>query len=192
MPRKGFLSDLTNLLLTFSGLSLNGRRQRTCIAKTMVELCRLSKENLLTVLKIDHFRKPFRAMLSKHLSNLEAALVKGKTLDPTMLYCVDWKSIRQQLQNEDKKWQLLGGATVPAEMSESVRHILDRHKDGHLRFLTTEIQLIFKHLGLLHGRKLKSDETVVIAASWPGYSNPQDYECAGLPSRTFSVRHAVL
>jgi hypothetical protein len=158
----------------------------------MVELCRLSKENLNLSLKIDKFRKPFRAMLSKHLSNLEAALANGKALDPTLLYCVDWKSIRKQLQNEEEKWQVLGGATVPAEMSESVKRILEQRKDRNLRFLTTEIQLIFKHLELLDGRRLRSDESVVIAASWPGYFNPQDHESAGLPSRVFSVRHAVL
>ena len=61
----------------------------------------------VAVLKIQEFRKPFRAMLSKHLANLEEALTKGKTLDPTMLYCVDWKAIRTQIMKANEKCQVL-------------------------------------------------------------------------------------
>jgi CRP-like cAMP-binding protein len=59
-------------------LSLDVRRQRTCIAKTMCELCRLDKDDLSSLLTTDELRDPLNIMIQTHLAYLEEANIPSE------------------------------------------------------------------------------------------------------------------
>ena len=164
------------------GLSLDGKRQRTCIAKTMCELCKLHKEDLTVLLKIEEFRRPLRIMLQAHLAHLEVLLSSDQPIAPYMLYCVNWAEIKVRVQHARSQ-----AAPLKAEHNladKALRRTLSQHLAAGSGFLVTEVHLVFRTMkahASLHNVEL------VIAASWPGYhSAHESLRIAGLPCRAFS------
>jgi len=61
--------------MDYAGLTLDGLRNRTCIARTMCELLLLGKEELHSLLQIEAFRSRLHTMLLDHLSKLEVKIM---------------------------------------------------------------------------------------------------------------------
>ena len=61
--------------MDYAGLTLDGLRNRTCIACTMCELLRLEKDELNSLLKIEAFRSPLHTMHLGHLAKFEVKMM---------------------------------------------------------------------------------------------------------------------
>ena len=84
------------------GLTHNGRRNRTCVAKTMCELCRLSRRDFFDLLEgCPTFRRVCTRMVLAHLARLEAALALGTQVEGDLRYSVQWGAIADQLRAQD-------------------------------------------------------------------------------------------
>ena len=168
------------------GLTLDGRRQRTCIAKTMCELCKLNKKDFGYLLNIQAFRRPFRMMVQAHLANLEAALAHNLPLDPRMLARVDWTRIRKQIESAHRKKARPDG-TMDA-MTASIQRVISQHSSTNSDLLITNLQFIFKAIRFTDKScSLRPSDSVVIAVAWPGFHERDDASTLqGLACREFS------
>jgi len=74
------------------GLTMEGRRNRTCIAKTSCELCRLNTEDLYSLLRsCPDLQRRCRLLVDAHLRNLEDRLMRKETISLRDRTCVDWQ-----------------------------------------------------------------------------------------------------
>ena len=74
------------------GLTIEGRRNRTCIAKTSCELCRLNAEGFYFLLRsCPDLQRRCRLLVDAHLRYLEDRLMLKETLSLRDRTCVDWR-----------------------------------------------------------------------------------------------------
>jgi CRP-like cAMP-binding protein len=99
------------------GLSKSGLRTRTAVARTMVELCELSQENLSRLLvELEDLFGKMKQMVNGYLQYLEIASENKVPIIKKDYLCVNWKVLaedyemetRQKLDRESKRdppWQ---------------------------------------------------------------------------------------
>ena len=81
------------------GLTVEGHRNRTCIAKTSCELCRLSAEGFYFLLRsCPDLQRRCRLLVQAHLRNLEDKLMLEQSLSLRDRTCVDWRMVAQLLE----------------------------------------------------------------------------------------------
>jgi CRP-like cAMP-binding protein len=171
--------------LALLGLSPDGRRQRTCIAKTMCELCKLNKDDFGCLLNIQAFRRPFRIMVQAHLANLEALLAHDLPLEPQMIAHVNWTKIRKQIESARRR-EFKSERSVDA-MTVSIQRAISQHSSTSSELLITNVQLFFKSIRLEKGCDLGPSDRIVFAVSWPGHHAHNDpSKVLGLACRDFS------
>lgn len=130
------------------GLSLDGRRQRTCIAKTMCELCRLDKDDLSSLLTIDEFRDPLNIMIQTHLANLEAVATAKVALEARMLFCVDWARIKRQIEAARSKDCLIDDG-----VGVHIRRVISQNTNACKEYVVNEVNLVFKSIKIVAGAR---------------------------------------
>lgn len=171
--------------LALLGLSPDGRRQRTCIAKTMCELCKLNKDDFGSLLNIEAFRRPFRIMVQAHLANLEANLAHDQPLEPHLIAHVDWTKIRKQIESARRR-EFKSERSVEA-MTVSIQRAIAQHSSSSSALLITNVQLFFKSIRLEKGCDLSPSDRIVFAVSWSGHHSHSDpSKVLGLACRDFS------
>ena len=86
------------------GLSKSGLRTRTAVARTMVELCELSQEDLFQLLvELDDFFRKMTHMTNGYLQYLEIASQAGLPLAKKDYLCVCWKVLAQDFEEETRQ-----------------------------------------------------------------------------------------
>jgi CRP-like cAMP-binding protein len=171
--------------LALLGLSPDGRRQRTCIAKTMCELCKLNKDDFGYLLNIEAFRRPFRIMVQAHLANLEAVLAHDLPLEPHIMAHVDWTKLRKQIESARRR-EFKAGRSVDA-MTVSIQRAISQHSSTSSELLITNVQLFFQSIRLEKGCDLGPSNRIVFAVAWPGHHAHNDpSKLLGLACRDFS------
>ena len=88
------------------GLTSDGKRNRSSMAKTMCEVCALSQKDLMELLKLDLFRQPLSTMIHHHISNLDKGVATGVSVSAASRYCINWghlakkHTVKIQLQKQ--------------------------------------------------------------------------------------------
>jgi len=88
------------------GLTSDGKRNRSSIAKTMCEVCALSQKDFMELLKLDLFRQPLSTMIHHHISSLDKGVATGVSVSAASRYCINWghlakkHTVKIQLQKQ--------------------------------------------------------------------------------------------
>ena len=96
------------------GLTRDGRRNRSAFAQTMCEVCVLRKPDLMALLKLEGFRRPFSAMVHTHISTLDTG---ATSMSAALRYCVNWRLVAHHIRAR----QLLQVRALP---TAKCRHVL--------------------------------------------------------------------
>ena len=143
------------------GLSKNGVRTRTAIARTMVELCELSSDALLELMvQVDDFFTKSSHLVSGHLRYLEIAAQAGIPHTRKDFCCVNWKILAEDYEQEQQRKRERENKSTPSA-------------DG----LTTKI---YVHIASFTDSMVHSSEqTMIFRITWPGYKDFPNAEDEG-------------
>jgi hypothetical protein len=109
--------------------------------------------------------------------------VSKQPLEAVNLWCVDWKNLRQQVDNAIKTQP---GNALDDRHLNSMRRNLSQNVSTGSHFVLTELHLLLKSIRILPGRSLSKNQSIVIAVAWPGYHDKTLGAMGGLPFRKFS------
>ena len=106
------------------GLTSNGRRNRSCVAKTSCELCRLTAKDFVELLRSCHdLQLRLRTLVHTHLRDLEEGINMSVAPSIRDRYCVDWIHVGEKVDAENDEYYRKSGQKKKSSIAGSFKNV---------------------------------------------------------------------